>query len=99
MKNFIRTKEDFICENCNFPVIGDGYTNHCPVCLYSKHVDIHPGDRRASCFGLMEPIDFEIKKGIYVIIHKCQKCGYQKKNKTTKNDNLKILLSISQNKI
>ncbi|HCR42265.1 TPA: hypothetical protein DIV45_02815, partial [Patescibacteria group bacterium] len=38
-KNFIRTKEDFTCENCGHRVKGSGYTNHCPKCLYSQHVD------------------------------------------------------------
>ena len=27
---------------------GNGYTNHCPKCLWSKHVDINPGDRGAN---------------------------------------------------
>ena len=31
------------------------YTNHCPRCLYSKHVDINPGDRAEQCDGMMEP--------------------------------------------
>lgn len=38
-KNFTRVIEDFICENCGTEVKGNGYTNHCPKCLWSKHVD------------------------------------------------------------
>jgi len=95
MKRFQRTKEDFVCENCGNNVTGNGYTNHCPACLYSKHVDINPGDRMAECGGLMLPIDFEIKSGKYIIIHKCDTCGHQKKNRTSKEDNIKILLEIS----
>jgi hypothetical protein len=79
MKKFQRKKEDFVCQNCGTKVKGNGYTNHCPVCLYSKHVDINPGDRLSSCHGLMAPEDFEIKNGEYVIIHRCLKCGLKKK--------------------
>ena len=76
-KRFQKRQEDFVCQNCGFKVVGDGYTDHCPKCLYSKHVDINPGDRRADCHGLMEPIGVEMKKGRLRIIYKCLKCGYR----------------------
>ena len=76
VKKFQKVKEDFVCENCGFLNIGDGFTNHCSKCFFSKHVDIFPGDRLEDCGGLMEPIDIESSKGgRYIIIHKCQKCG------------------------
>jgi rubrerythrin len=84
---FKRTIEDFICEVCSTAVKGNGYTNHCPKCLYSKHVDINPGDRASNCCGIMRPIakTYNKKKGV-VIYHKCQKCGAVKKNKTSSLD-------------
>ncbi|MGI6680778.1 MAG: RNHCP domain-containing protein [Bdellovibrionota bacterium] len=97
-QRFIKNKEDFICENCGFHVIGSGYTNHCPKCLYSKHVDINPGDRENSCLGLMEPIDFIRKNGKDYIVHKCLKCNAEKLNKVSKDDNLDIILEIMKNK-
>ena len=48
-RRFTRTVGDFVCENCNTSVKGNGYTDHCPCCLYSKHVDINPGDRDCDC--------------------------------------------------
>ena len=96
MKKFQRKKEDFVCENCGTKVKGNGYTNHCPVCLYSKHVDINPGDRLSNCHGLMIPEDFEIRNGGYIIIHRCLKCGLKKKNKFSKADNLEVLLMLSK---
>lgn len=45
MKHFTKTVEDFICAHCGTHVRGNGYTNHCPECLWSKHVDNNPGDR------------------------------------------------------
>ena len=43
--SFTRKVEDFTCEHCGREVHGNGYTNHCPHCLHSKHVDVNPGDR------------------------------------------------------
>ena len=47
MKRFNMKDEEFICENCKEKVSKLNYTarDHCPNCLYSKHVDINPGDR------------------------------------------------------
>ena len=98
MRSFQRTKEDFICENCGAKVKGNGYTNHCPKCLCSKHVDINPGDRAESCGGLMLPVDIELKDSKYVILHKCQKCGFERKNKICDEDDFEAVLSLSRNK-
>ena len=76
MRQFQRKKEDFICEHCGKEVKGNGYTNHCPECLYSKHVDINPGDRAEDCGGLMEPVELEQKDGKYIIDQNlCIMCG------------------------
>ena len=98
MKKFTKKVENFICENCGFEVIGNGYTNHCPKCLYSKHVDINPGDRSCECNGLMKPIDILQKNGEFIILHKCQKCDFERKNKVNENDDYKKIIEISSNK-
>ncbi|WP_265181671.1 RNHCP domain-containing protein [Geomicrobium sp. JCM 19055] len=41
------------------PLENGSYRNHCPSCLYSKHVDVIPGDRASTCHSLMEPIDLK----------------------------------------
>lgn len=92
---FIRNKENFICEKCGFEVTGNGYTNHCPECLWSKHVDIFPGDRAEECGGLMQPIRVEKSGKKYTIIHKCTKCGKEKPNKAVKEDNFQMIVQIS----
>ena len=94
-KKFQRHKEDFICDRCGFIVTGDGYTNHCPKCLWSKHVDLAPGDRAAVCQGMMMPIGVEFKKDEYIIIHKCVRCGFRKKNKAAKEDNFEAILQLN----
>ncbi len=99
MKLFQRKKENFKCDNCGFYVLGDGYTDHCPKCLYSKHVDINPGDRQGICCGLMKPVGFEIKHGKYLIKYKCLKCGFLHQVKMAKNDDFKILVDLANNSI
>ena len=90
--------EEFICENCGrqVPKLGYSCRNHCPYCLYSKHVDIDPGDRLEDCHGLLEPIGIESnsKKG-YIIIFKCQKCGKIRKNKAAEDDVMDIIIALS----
>lgn len=92
---FQKKTEDFVCENCGTEVKGTGYTNHCPKCLTSRHVDVNPGDRKNSCRGLMDPVGVELKKGEYVILHKCRKCGEMKKNKASDDDEFDVILGIS----
>lgn len=83
---FQRKIEDFVCENCGYLVSGSGYTNHCSRCLFSKHVDIFPGDRAEACGGLMEPIGVELSKGKYVITQKCRYCGKIWRNEASPGD-------------
>ena len=86
--DFIKKIEDFTCLNCGQEVVGTGYTNHCPICLFSRHVDINPGDRAADCGGLMEPNKIELISGQYIITHQCLTCRAQKRNKAAEEDRL-----------
>lgn len=98
MKRFNMIDEGFICEACGEKVEPLGYTarDHCPYCLYSKHVDINPGDRSETCQGLLEPIGIEkSKKDSLKIIYKCQKCKKIKRNIAAKDDNLEKIIAIS----
>lgn len=79
----------FVCSHCGLavPPLRRGYRNHCPRCLYSQHVDEAPGDRAATCGGLMAPValDHDGKKG-YVIIHRCLRCGAVRRNRAAQDD-------------
>jgi len=90
---FQRKIEDFTCLNCGKGVKGNGYTNHCPHCLWGKHVDIHPGDRLNPCQGAMKPIGVELKQGHYLIVHECQKCGQVTRFKAGEGDKVSDYLS------
>ncbi len=95
-KKFQKKVENFICENCGLKVIGNGYTNHCPNCLYSKHVDVNPGDRGSNCLGLMKPIDLIYKNNNFYIVHQCVKCKHQKNNKAVPGDNFAKLIDLTK---
>ena len=97
-RNFTVIDEEFECENCGKFVRKLGYScrNHCPYCLYSKHVDKNPGDRAEECKGKLRPIGLEIdnKKG-YVVIFKCEKCGAIRKNKAAEDDDMDLIIKLS----
>ncbi len=92
---FTRRTEDFDCAVCHTHVTGNGYTNHCPTCLYSKHVDINPGDRASPCHGLMRPIGLDTKNGQQYIIHQCEKCGFTRRNKVSPDDDFRAVMALS----
>ena len=97
-RKFTEIDEAFICENCGEKVEPLGYScrNHCQKCLFSKHVDVNPGDRAEDCGGLLEPISVELdsKKG-YVIVFKCKKCGAVRRNKAAKDDNMDLIIKLT----
>lgn len=92
--------EEFTCEWCNKEVNRLNYSarDHCPYCLFSKHVDINPGDRMNNCKGLLEPIDIEKFKHTYKIIYRCQKCEQTHKNIMADDDDINKIIEISKQK-
>ena len=94
MKKFSRKIEDFVCEHCGAEVVGNGYTNHCPKCLWSKCVDVNPGDRASKCGGMMKPVAAEVSGDGYVITHKCEKCGKSKRQRAADDDSVDEIIKI-----
>lgn len=97
MKRFTMKDENFICENCGKEVVKLGYTarDHCPYCLFSKHVDINPGDRMNVCKGLLKPIGIEKFKDTYKILYKCETCKKSHKNIMASDDNMDEIIRLS----
>ena len=97
MKRFNELDEGFICEHCGKEVLPLGYTSrdHCPYCLYSKHVDINPGDRENTCRGLLKPVGIEKYKDTYKILYKCDKCHQDHKNIIANDDDMNEIIKIS----
>jgi hypothetical protein len=100
-KNFYgKGNNAFACRECGKCVeaLSTGsFRNHCPYCLWSRHVDIVPGDRRETCLGMMQPRSLErhAKKG-WMIVHECTACSKQQRNKAAPDDTMELLIGLTQ---
>jgi hypothetical protein len=92
---FTRNIENFVCEHCKASVQGDGFTNHCPYCLWSKHVDVDPGDRAEHCHGMMEPVGIEGSSPEYRLVHRCLMCGTKRQVRLSSNDDTEKILGLA----
>lgn len=84
------TNEGFTCAHCGAavaPLVNGSIRNHCPVCLWSLHVDVFPGDRSADCHGPMRPVRVESsgRKG-WIVVHRCTVCGEERRNRSALDD-------------
>lgn len=89
---FIMINEDFECENCWKKIEKNKnwwVRNHCPHCLYSKHLDDKkPWDRLSTCLWLLKPVGIDFRKNKwYCISYKCIKCWNENINKVSEDDN------------
>jgi len=76
---------------------GTAHRNHCPNCLWSRHVDDDtPGDRDADCGSLMEPIAISVRgDGEWVLVHRCRGCDALRLNRSAGDDNPLVLLRLA----
>jgi len=106
-------KGGFKCTHCGGWVplsefIGTKHRNHCPSCLWSKHVDLEePGDRKSTCQAGMKPIGLTFKQegidrygsqrqGELIVIHWCTNanCGKISINRIAGDDNPETILRV-----
>lgn len=109
----MRHEASFRCLNCRVILsaspLGSKHRNHCPLCLWSKHLDLStPGDRRSNCCARMQPIGIAFKNyrvnpftnrgsGELMLIHKCLNCGKVSPNRIAGDDNeYRILLILKE---
>lgn len=92
----------FRCRHCGLDVSldapGTAHRNHCPNCLWSRHVDDSPGDRAAlhECGSSMEPIAVCVRgDGEWVLVHRCTACDTVHLNRTAGDDNPLPLVRIA----
>ena len=92
----------FRCGRCRIDVPldapGTRHRNHCPSCLWSRHVDDAPGDRSAleSCGSSMEPIAITVRgDGEWVLVHRCTGCDEVHLNRVAADDNPLLLVRIA----
>ena len=93
-------RSDFTCIVCGYHVaaaaFGTRHRNHCPRCLWSRHVDESPGDRQSSCREPMEPIGIEVRPGgEWAVIHRCTACHAIKVNRIAGDDQERALLALA----
>ncbi|HKX24282.1 MAG TPA: RNHCP domain-containing protein [Candidatus Saccharimonadales bacterium] len=95
----------FRCSHCREwvvinPMMGTSNRNHCPLCLWSRHVDIKTGDREATCRGGMEPIGLTLKHegfgrmGELMVLHECRGCGKLSINRIARDDDEHELMCV-----
>jgi len=91
----------FRCKHCGLDVPmdapGTAHRNHCPNCLWSRHLDARtPGDRAAECGAAMEPIAISVRgDGEWVLVHRCTFCGEVHLNRSAGDDNPLLLLRLA----
>ena len=105
-KRFKILNEQFVCENCGADVPKTAQTtprDHCPACLWSKHIDINPGDRKNPCKGMLKPVGAKVHaKKKYIIVYECEKCGKRVQAKAILNDenavdDMDLIIELSAN--
>lgn len=106
-----KRRGEFRCLHCREFVsiggqIGTEHRNHCPLCLWSKHVDLEKsGDRKAECGAPMEPLGLTFKQegldkwgkpkqGELMLIHCCYGDGRISINRIAADDNPQTILNI-----
>ena len=91
----------FRCRHCGLDVParapGTVHRNHCPNCLWSRHLDDDsPGDRSSQYGSSMEPIAISVRgEGEWVIIHRCAGCDVLRPNRIAGDDNPLMLLRLA----
>lgn len=93
---------DFNCTHCKYPVTAErliasvGNRNHCPYCLWSRHLDLYQaGDRLSACKEPMKAVALALKRtykkygtdhGELMIVHLCVDCGKVSANRIAGDD-------------
>jgi hypothetical protein len=104
-------EQGFTCRHCALYVPCDSALsgvqnrNHCPYCLWSRHLDWRiAGDRLAGCRAAMQPIGLTIKRsrnkyagtrdGELMLIHRCTICAKVAINRIAADDSATAILQI-----
>jgi hypothetical protein len=104
------TGGDFCCKHCGshvsaVPLLsGVNNRNHCPYCLWSRHLDLYQsGDRLSACKGGMQPVALAFKQerkkygkgqGELMLVHLCVECDRVSANRIAADDDNETLLKV-----
>ena len=115
-KYFEPRNPGFVCLHCQKQVpakrtMGTMHRNHCPFCLWSRHVDWKvAGDRSAACGEPMEPLGLTLKHegvdkygkkrvGELMLVHRCHGCGDYSINRLAADDKAEDVIKIFENSL
>jgi hypothetical protein len=107
----IDINQDFRCIHCGYMVpatyivAGVRNRNHCPYCLWSRHLDWQePGDRLSACRAAMHPVGLTTKQsrnkyangrdGELMLVHRCTECGVLDINRIAADDDAVGLMEV-----
>ncbi len=113
---FESSRADFKCIHCHYLVSADMTVsgvhnrNHCPYCLWSRHLDLYQaGDRLCACKSKMQPVGLTLKRmnkkyghaqqGELMLIHFCIECGEISINRIAADDDADTIFTIFQNSL
>lgn len=113
---FREINRDFHCAHCkqyvssDYLLSGVQNRNHCPHCLWSRHMDLYKaGDRLSACRGQMRPVGLTLKRrfkryelrpaGELMLVHQCTGCGEVSINRIAADDNENYLLAVYEESI
>jgi len=102
---------DFTCKNCGAFVSslqwvsGVIHRNHCPFCLYSRHLDLFQvGDRLSACKSVMMPVGLTLKRsrnkynqgshGELMLVHRCTSCEEVSINRIAADDDPAMVMDV-----
>jgi hypothetical protein len=107
--------QGFWCANCHTfvsnhaDISGVQNRNHCPYCLWSRHLDLYAaGDRLSACKARMQPIALTVKhtvkkygpgRGELMLVHACTECETLSINRTAADDEPHRLLAAFEDSI
>jgi DNA-directed RNA polymerase subunit RPC12/RpoP len=108
--------QDFKCAHCGHLILthpllaGVNNRNHCPHCLWSRHMDLwEAGDRLSACKAPMQPIGLTLKRrhkkypgaggGELMLVHLCTACKRVSINRIAADDDAESLLAVYQGAI
>lgn len=101
---------DFRCAHCGH-IVSSAHLlsrvnnrNHCPYCLWSRHLDLYSaGDRLSACKAPMQPLALTAKRsrnkygrgrGELMLVHLCTDCGDVSLNRIAADDDATTLLEV-----
>jgi hypothetical protein len=102
--------DSFLCKHCHALVSTASFLsgvqnrNHCPYCLWSRHLDLFAaGDRLSACKAPMRPIGLTFKStpkkygsgnGELMLIHVCTECESLSINRVAADDDLQTIYRV-----